>query len=83
MVVPKNLLRYEELAIELEKENKITNLSEAIMLGPPSQYDIRAGKEWTEEYLKNIGKDSLGANYAWRLEPYGLGHGLGQLKKKT
>lgn len=77
MVVPKNLLRYEELAIELEKENKIINLSEAIMLGPPSQYDIRAGKEWTEEYLKNTGKDSLGADYAWRLEPYGLGHGLG------
>lgn len=65
MVVPKDLYKYEELAIELEKENKISNLSEAIMLGPPSKYDIRAGKE------------SLGPEYAWRLEPYGIGHGLG------
>jgi hypothetical protein len=65
MVVPKDLYKYEELAIELEEENKINNLSEAIMLGPPSEYDIRAGKE------------SLGPEYAWRLEPYGIGHGLG------
>lgn len=77
MVIPKDLYKYEELAIELEKENKIDNLSEAIMLGPPSEYDIRAGKEKTEEYLSRIGKESLGPEYAWRLEPYGIGHGLG------
>lgn len=77
MVIPKDLYKYEELAIELEKENKIANLSEAIMLGPPSEYDIRAGKEKTEEYLLRTGKESLGPEYAWRLEPYGIGHGLG------
>ncbi|EGR2715102.1 TPA: hypothetical protein NJ921_004572 [Vibrio parahaemolyticus] len=77
MVVPKDLYKYEELAIELEKENQISNLSEAIMLGPPSEYDIRAGKERTEEYLKRTGQKSLGPEYAWRLEPYGIGHGLG------
>lgn len=77
MVVPKDLFKYEELAIELEKENEISNLSEAIMLGPSGEYDLRAGKERTEEYLKKAGKDSLGPEYAWRLEPYGIGHGLG------
>jgi len=77
MVVPKDLFKYEELAIELEKENKINSLSEAIMLGPPSEYDLRAGKERTEEFLKRAGKESLGPEYAWRLEPYGIGHGLG------
>jgi hypothetical protein len=77
MVVPKDLFKYEELAIELEKENQINNLSEAIMLGAPSKYDIRAGKERTEEYLELTGKDSLGPEFSWRLEPYGIGHGLG------
>ena len=77
MVVPKDLYKYEELAIELEKTLGLSNLSEAIMLGPPSEYDIRAGKERTEEYLKRTGQDSLGPEYAWRLEPYGIGHGLG------
>lgn len=77
IVVPKDLYKYEELAIELEKENQISNLSEAIMLGPPSEYDIRTGKERTEEYLKRTGQKSLGPEYAWRLEPYGIGHGLG------
>jgi hypothetical protein len=77
MIVPKDLYKYEELAIELEKENLISNLSEAIMLGPPSEYDSRAGKERTEEYLKRKGQKSLGPEYAWRLEPYGIGHGIG------
>ena len=77
MAVPKDLYKYEELAIELERENNIINLSEAIMLGPPAEYDIRASKERTEEYLKRTKKDSLGPEYAWRLEPYGIGHGLG------
>lgn len=77
IVVPKDLYKYEELAIELEKENQISNLSEAIMLGPPAEYDIRAGKERTEEYLKQTGQKSLGPEHAWRLEPYGIGHGLG------
>lgn len=77
MVVPKDLYKYEGLAVELERENDISNLSEAIMLGPPSEYDIRAGKEETDKYLKRIGKDSLGPEHAWRLEPYGIGHGLG------
>ena len=77
MVVPKDLYKYEDLAIELEKENRISNLSEAIMLGPPSKYDIRAGKKRTEEYLKRTGRESLGPEYTWRLEPYGIGHGLG------
>jgi len=77
MVVPKDLYKYEELAIELEEDNKINDLSEAIMLGPPSKYDIRAGKERTEEYLKQTGRNSLGPEYSWRLEPYGIGHGLG------
>ncbi|MFD2204180.1 hypothetical protein [Kiloniella antarctica] len=77
MVVPKDLYKYEELAIELEVENNISHLSEAIMLGPPAEYDIRAGKERTEEYLERAGKDTLGPEYAWRLEPYGIGHGLG------
>lgn len=77
MVVPKDLFKYEELAIELENENKISDLSEAIMLGPPAEYDIRAGKEETEAYLKRASKDALGPEYSWRLEPYGIGHGLG------
>lgn len=77
MVVPKDLFKYEDLAIELEKSNQIVNLSEAIMLGPPAKYDVRAGKEWTEEYLKRTGKNSLGPEFSWRLEPYGIGHGLG------
>jgi len=77
MVVPKDLIRYEELAIELEKQHRISQLSEAIMLGPAHEYDVRAGKEATEEYLKETGKDNLGPEYAWRLEPYGIGHGLG------
>lgn len=77
MVVPKDLYKFEELAIELEKENKISDLSEAIMLGPAYEYDARAGKAWTEEYLKKTGKESLGSEFAWRLEPYGIGHGLG------
>jgi len=77
MVVPKDLFKFEELAIELERENKITELSEAIMLGPPAEFDIRAGKKNTEEYLKRSGKSALGPEHAWRLEPYGIGHGLG------
>lgn len=77
MVVPKDLFKYEELAIELEKENQIAELSEAIILGPPAEYDVRGGKEWTEAYLKQTGKKSLGPEFAWRLEPYGIGHGLG------
>lgn len=77
MAVPKDLYKYEKLAIEMERENNITELSEAIMLGPPAEYDIRAGKERTEEYLKMASKSSLGPEYAWRLEPYGIGHGLG------
>jgi len=77
MVVPKDLYKYNELAIQLERENKISNLSEAIMLGPPHEIDIRAGKEVTNEYLNRTGKNSLGPEYAWRLEPYGIGQGLG------
>mgnify|MGYP001137685585 CR=1 FL=1 len=77
MAVPKDLSQYEELAVSLESENRISSLSEAIMLGAPAEYDIRAGKELTEEYLKRTGKKALGAEYAWRLEPYGIGHGLG------
>ncbi|WP_025039505.1 hypothetical protein [Nitrosospira briensis] len=77
MVVPKDLYKYEDLAIELEKIHQLDNLSEAIMLGPPAEYDVRAGKEWTKEYLKRMGKDRLGREYSWRLEPYGIGHGLG------
>lgn len=77
MAVPKDLSQYEELAVSLESENRISSLSEAIMLGAPAEYDIRAGKELTEEYLKRTGKKTLGAEYAWRLEPYGIGHGLG------
>ncbi|EPE6902630.1 hypothetical protein ACSK1W_003439 [Vibrio alginolyticus] len=77
MVVPKDLFKYEELAIELEKENRLSNLSEAIMLDQPSEYDVRAGKERTAEYLQRTGRDSLGPDYAWRIEPYGIGHGIG------
>jgi len=77
MVVPKDLFKYEELAIELEARNQLSSLSEAIMLGPASAYDIRAGKEATESYLKSTGRDCLGPESAWRLEPYGIGHGLG------
>lgn len=77
MAVPKDLYKYEELAIQLEDENNISDLSEAIMLGPPAEFDIRAGKKGTEEYLKREGKNTLGPEYAWRLEPYGIGHGLG------
>jgi hypothetical protein len=77
MVVPKDLYRYEELAVHLEAENDIKGLSEAIMLGAPAEYDIRAGKERTEEYLRRTGRKELGPEYAWRLEPYGIGHGLG------
>lgn len=77
MAVPKDLYRYEELAINLEAENELNGLSEAIMLGAPAEYDIRAGKERTEEFLKRTGRRELGPEYAWRLEPYGIGHGLG------
>jgi hypothetical protein len=77
MAVPKDLFKFEELAIELEKQNGIEKLSEAIMLGPPAAYDLRAGEERTKEYLKRTGKESLGPEFAWRLEPYGIGHGLG------
>ncbi|WP_292758208.1 hypothetical protein [Methylophaga sp. UBA2689] len=77
MAVPKDLFKFEELAIELEKENRIDHLSEAIMLGAPTAYDMRAGEEWTKEYLKKTGQESLGPEFAWRLEPYGIGHGLG------
>lgn len=77
MVVPKDLFKFKELAIELEKQNEMVNISEAIMLGSPAAYDLRAGKEQTKEYLKRTGKISLGPEYAWRLEPYGIGHGLG------
>ncbi len=77
IAVPKDLYKYNDLAIELEKENELNHLSEAIMLGPPGEYDIRAGKERTEEYLKKTGQSKLGPEYAWRLEPYGIGHGLG------
>lgn len=77
MAVPKDLFKFEELAIELEKENHINNLSEAIMLGAPHAYDLRAGEEWTKDYLERTGQDSLGPEFAWRLEPYGIGHGLG------
>lgn len=77
MVVPKDLLKYHELSIELAREAEIAHLSEAILLGPPSEYDYRAGKERTEEYLKRVGRTALGPEHAWRLEPYGLGHGLG------
>jgi hypothetical protein len=77
IVVPKDLFSLEELAIELEEKNGLANLSEAIMLGPPAAYDLRAGEERTKEYLKKAGKESLGPEYAWRLEPYGIGHGLG------
>jgi hypothetical protein len=77
MAVPKDLFKFEEIAIELEKQNGIEKLSEAIMLGPPAAYDLRAGEERTKEYLERTGKESLGPEYAWRLEPYGIGHGLG------
>ena len=77
MAVPKDLFKFEELAIELERQNGIENLSEAIMLGPPAAYDLRAGEERTKEYLKRAGKEKLGPEFAWRLEPYGIGHGLG------
>src|SRR3546814_11668512 len=77
MVVPKDLYKYEELAIDLEKTLGLSHLSEAIMLGHPAEYDVRAGKERTEEYLKRTGQASLGPEYEWRLEPYGIGHGLG------
>lgn len=77
MVVPKDLMSYNDLAIQLAREHKINHISEAIMLGPPNEIDVRAGKEWTEEYLKKTGKDSLGPEFAWRFEPYGIGHGLG------
>lgn len=77
MVVPKDLFKFEELAIELEKENHISDLSEAIMLGAPYAYDIRAGEEWTKDYLQRTGQKSLGPEFSWRLEPYGIGHGLG------
>lgn len=77
MVVPKDLMIYNDLAIQMEKEHKINHLSEAIMLGPPNEIDVRAGKEWTEGYLKKTGKDSLGPEFAWRFEPYGIGNGLG------
>lgn len=77
MAVPKDLYRYEELAINLEAENELNGLSEAIMLGAPAEYDIRAGKERTQEFLKRTGRRELGPEYAWRLEPYGIGHGLG------
>jgi hypothetical protein len=77
IAVPKDLYKYNSFAIELEKANNLNELSEAIMLGPPAEYDIRAGKERTEEYLKKTGQSKLGAEYAWRLEPYGIGHGLG------
>ena len=77
MVVPKDLFKLEELAIELEKENRISHLSEAIMLGAPHAYDTRAGEEWTKSYLEKTGQEVLGPEFAWRLEPYGIGHGLG------
>lgn len=77
MVVPKDLFKFEELAIELEKVNRINHLSEAIMLGPPHTYDLRAGEDWTKDYLEKTGQKSLGPEFAWRLEPYGIGHGLG------
>ena len=77
MAVPKDLFILEELAIELEKENGINHLSEAIMLGAPHAYDLRAGEEWTKNYLKKTGQKSLGPEFAWRLEPYGIGRGLG------
>ena len=77
MVVPKDLYKYQELAIELEKSHQISDLSEAIMLGPPHEHDVRAGKEATEDYLKRTGKNNLGPEFAWRLEPYGIGRGLG------
>lgn len=77
MVVPKDLMKYNDLALQLEREHNINHLSEAIMLGPPHKIDVRAGKEWTEQYLKKTGKDSLGPEFAWRFEPYGIGNGLG------
>jgi hypothetical protein len=77
MVVPKDLYGYQEAALQLEHENDLSKLSEAIMLGPPAEIDIRAGKERTEEYLRRTGQSALGPEYAWRLEPYGIGRGLG------
>lgn len=77
MVVPKDLFKYEDLAIELEKQNRIDHLSENIILGDPQEIDVRAGREGTERYLKETGQKKLGVNFAWRLAPYGIGHGLG------
>ena len=77
MAVPKDLYHYKELAIALETENNIDHLSEAIILGAPAKFDIRAGEERTKNYLKQAGRKELGPEFAWRLEPYGLGHGLG------
>ncbi|CDS92091.1 hypothetical protein BN1088_1430495 [Sphingobacterium sp. PM2-P1-29] len=67
MVVPKDLYKYEDLAIELERKNKINQLSEAIMLGPAYEFDVRSGEKVNPQDL----------SMAWRLEPYGIGHGLG------
>lgn len=77
MIVPKDLYKYNKLAIQLERENNISNISEAIMLGPPHEFDISIGKESTKKHLKKTGENSLGPDYSWRLEPYGIGNGLG------
>jgi hypothetical protein len=79
IVVPKNLYKYEQLAIELAEKNNIANISEAIMLGPPNDqaYEIRAGKGASELYKAQTKSHSLGPELSWRLEPYGIGHGLG------
>jgi hypothetical protein len=58
MVVPKDLFKHESLAIDLEKRNHLSGVSESVMLGPA------------------YGNDT-GPERAWRLEPYGIGHGLG------
>lgn len=49
------------------------------MLGPPSDqaYEIRAGKGAAESYKTQLKRDSLGPELSWRLEPYGIGDGLG------
>lgn len=79
IVVPKDLYKHQQLAIELAKQNNIANISEAIMLGPPSDqaYEIRAGKGASESYKTQLKRDSLGPELSWRLEPYGIGDGLG------
>ena len=79
--VPKDLSQYKGLTVQLQQKDKLNSLSEAVLLGPPSEglYDARAGKGSAATIIAEQKRDDLGPAYAWRLEPYGMGGGIAEI----